>query len=239
MPELITYEQPKSLLSEAIFNLHTAVLLSSAGGPPGILIVTSANPSEGKSTVSVNLASALASNKRVVIIDADMRKPRIHTIFGQPGQPGLSNLLSGGISLAEILYPTQIPNLFFIPAGTIPPNPVQLVTSEAFTELLQELEKDFKHVIIDTPPLIGFAEARAISSLAEGVLLVVKHHATSRGAVRLAVQLLGQVSAPLLGAVLNMVQSDKLGYGGYYGYYKHYSHYYKQYNEAKQIDLNE
>ena len=169
---------------------------------------TSANPGEGKSTISVNLASALASNgKRVVIIDGDMRKPVIHSIFEQPGQPGLANFLSGGASLVEILKPTQIPDLFLIPAGPVPPNPVQLVTSEAFMELLKELEKDFNYVIVDTPPLIGFTEARAISSLADGVLLVVKHHETSRGAVRLAVQLLSQVKGPILGAVLNMVQS--------------------------------
>jgi len=239
-PELVLYSQPKAMLSEAIFNVRTAVLLSSPGGPPGIIIVTSANPGEGKSTVSVNLASALASNgKRVVIVDGDMRKPVIHTIFDQPGQPGLANFLSGGASLAEILKPTQIPDLFFIPAGPVPPNPVQLVTSEAFTELLKELKRDFNYVIVDTPPLIGFTEARAISSLADGVLLVVKHHETSRGAVRLAVQLLAQVRAPISGAVLNMVQSDRLGYGGYYGYYKHYRHYYKQYNEVKEIDMKE
>jgi succinoglycan biosynthesis transport protein ExoP len=239
-PELATFSQPKSMLGEALFHVRTSVLLSSPGGPPGTIIVTSANPSEGKTTISVNLASALALNgKKVVIIDADMRKPRIHTIFQHPGYPGLSNFLTGGASLTETLQPTDVPDLFIIPAGTVPPNPAQLVTSEAFMGLLQELKKDFHHVIVDTPPLIGFADALAISSLADGVLLVVKHHSTSREAIRLGVQLLTQVRAPILGAILNMAQRDKLGYGGYYDYYKYYSHYHKKYSEVKDIGLKE
>lgn len=229
--------QPKSILAEAIFHIRTAVMLSISGGPPGTIIVTSPNPSEGKTTLSVNLASALAiTGKRVVLVDADLRKPNIHSIFQLPGQPGLTNFLTGSASLTEILQPSSIPDLFVIPAGTVPPNPVQLVTSEAFMELLKDLEKDFRHVVVDTPPVIGFTDARAISSLAEGVLLVAKHHGTSREALRLAVQLLAQVRAPILGAIMNMAQSDKLGYG-YYGYYKYYSHYYKKYSDVKEIDL--
>ena len=238
--ELATVNQPRSMLAESIFNIRTAVMLSSSGGPPGIIIITSPNPSEGKTTLAVHLASSLALNgKRVVIIDADLRKPNIHSIFQLPGQPGLSNLLSGGASLAEILQPTQVPDLFIIPAGTIPPSPVQLLTSAEFMDLLKDLKQDFHHVVIDTPPVIGFTDARAISSLAEGVLLVAKHHSTSREALRLTMQLLGQVKAPLLGAVITMAQRDKLSYGGYYAYYKYHSHYYKQYDEVKEIGPKE
>lgn len=238
--ELATVSQPRSMVAEAIFHIRTAVMLSSSGGPPGIVVVTSPNPSEGKSTLSMNLAASMATmGRKTVLIDCDLRKPSINAIFDHPGQPGLSNFLTGGASLDEILCPTRIPDLFFIAAGAVPPNPVQLVTSEAFTELLQKLEKDFQHVIVDTPPLIGFTDARAISSLAGGVLLVVKHHATSREAMRLAVQLLSQVRAPILGAVLNMAEKGNLGYGGYYGYYKYYSHYYKKYSDVKEIDLKE
>jgi capsular exopolysaccharide synthesis family protein len=236
--ELATVNQPRSMLAEAVFHIRTAVMLSISGGPPKIIIVTSPNPSEGKTTLSANLASSLAiTGKKVVLIDGDLRKPSIHQIFQQPGQPGLSNFLTGSASLSEVLRPTLVPELFFIPAGAIPPNPVQLVTSEAFKELLESLEQDFHHVIVDTPPLIGFTDARAISSLAEGVLLVGKHLSTSRAAMRLAVQLLAQVRAPILGAVMNMARRDKIGYGGYYGYYKYYSHYYKNYSDHKQTTL--
>jgi Mrp family chromosome partitioning ATPase len=118
----------------------------------------------------------------------------------------------------------------------VPPSPVQLVTSEKFIDLVKDLRRDFRYVLVDTPPVIGFTDSQAISSLAEGVLLVVKHHSTSRDALRLAVKLLTQVKAPIMGAVLNMAKSDKLGYGGYYGYSKYHSHYYKQYSEVKEID---
>jgi capsular exopolysaccharide synthesis family protein len=238
--ELATVAQPKSMVAEAIFHLRTALMLSSTGGPPGILTVTSPNPNEGKSTLSMNISSSFAiMGRKTVLIDCDLRKPCIHTLLGLPGLPGLSNFLTGGASLDEILCPTRIPDLFFIPAGAVPPNPVQLVTSEAFKDLLQQLGKDFQHIVVDTPPLIGFTDARAISSLSEGVLLVVKHHATSREVIRLAVQLLAQVRAPILGAVLNMAEKEKLGYGGYYGYYKYYSHSYQKYYETKNVDLKQ
>jgi capsular exopolysaccharide synthesis family protein len=228
------------MLAEAIFHVRTAVMLSISGGPPGTIIITSPNPNEGKTTISANLAAALATTgKKVVLMDADLRKPRVHSIFQLPAQPGLSNFLTRNATLTEILHPTPIPGLFIIPAGTVPPNPVQLLTSEMFMEFMKDLERCYHHVLVDTPPVIGFAEARAISSLAEGVLLVARHHATSREALRLAVQLLTQVKAPILGAVLNMAQSDRMGYGGYYGYYKYYSHYYKQYDEVKEIRVKE
>jgi len=238
--ELSTVAQPRSMIAEAIFHVRTALMLSSTGGPPGILVVTSPNPSEGKSTLSLNLSASLAiMGRKTILIDADLRKPTIHKILDHSGQPGLSNFLTGGASLDEILCPTHIPDLFFIPAGAIPPNPVQLVTSEAFKNFLEQLGEDYQHIVVDTPPLIGFTDARAISSLAEGVLLVVKHHATSREAMRLSVQLLAQVHVPILGAVLNMVEKDKMGYGGYYGYYKYYNSYYKQYNNIKEVEMKE
>lgn len=230
--ELAAFKEPKSLVAEAIYHVRTSVMLSLSGRPPGALMITSANPSEGKTTLSINLASSIAMNNRqVVLIDADLRKPMLHSILQQNIQPGLSNFLTGNATAADIVRPTFIPNLFFIPAGTIPPNPMQLLSSQTFIDLLKDLRQDFQHLLLDTPPIIGFADGRAISTLVDGVLLVFRHHSTSREAGRLAMQLLMQVNAQIIGGILNMAESDKLGYGGYYGYYKHYSKYYNKYLE--------
>jgi capsular exopolysaccharide synthesis family protein len=230
---LATYNKPKSMISEAIHQVSTSVMLSFSGSPPRTIVITSPNPGEGKTTVSVNLASELAmGGRRVLLIDADLRKPSIHHAFNLPGKPGLSNFLAGNASKAEIIMPTFIPTLFFIPAGTVPPNPMQLLNSEPFKELLNELRQDFENVIFDTPPVIGFADGRVISSMVDGVLMVLRHHYTSRDAGRLAAQLLYQANASLLGGILNMALPQNLGYGGYSNYYKHYSRYYSKYIDS-------
>jgi polysaccharide biosynthesis transport protein len=223
--------QPKSMLSEAIHQVQASVMLSLSGSPPKIIMVCSANPGEGKSSLSTNLAATLAMrDRKVVLMDVDLRKPTLSKSFQLPQQPGLSNYLSGGAPLAEIIHPTGIPNLFLIPAGNIPPNPIPLLASQNFSDLLKDLGADFHNVIIDTPPVVGFADARIISPQVDGILVVFKHHTTSREAGRLAIQLLTKANARILGGVLNMVRHGKLGYGGYYGYYRHYYRYYKSYN---------
>lgn len=238
---LVTYTRPKSIVTEAIRHVRTSVMLSVSGGPPRAIMVASPNPGEGKTTLAINLAIALASNDRkVVLLDCDLRKPTIHKVFGQALQPGISNYLTGSASLNEILRSTEIPHLFFIPGGTLPPSPVELVSSKPFEELLLHLRTEFQHVIVDTPPLIEFADARCIANLVDGSLIVVRNHFTSRKAGSLARQLLTQVNAPVIGGVLNMATSNRLGYGGYYyGYSKYYSKYYKNYEveaENKNFD---
>jgi succinoglycan biosynthesis transport protein ExoP len=219
------------MLGEAISHVRTSLMLSTSGGPPRTLLVASPNPQEGKTTLSLNLASAMAMDKscKVLIIDCDLRKPRIHQVLQESHQPGLSNFLTGSASLAEVIRPTPIPNLFFIPAGPIPPNPVQLLVSQAFKDLLANLRKDYHHIVFDVPPIIGFADGRVISQLVDGTLLVVRNHHTSRDAAKLAINLLNQAQANILGVVLNMAHKGRLGYGGYYEYYKYYSRYYKGY----------
>lgn len=234
---LVTFSQPKSIVTEAIRHVRTAIMLSSSGGPPAALVVTSPNPNEGKTTLSINIAISLALNgRKVVLVDADLRKPQMHNIFQQPSQPGLSNFLSGNAGAEEILRPTEVPDLYFIPSGAIPPSPAELLTSKAFEELLLDLRREFQHVIIDTPPIIEFADGLALSGLVDGVLLVLKHNATRRDAGRLAKQLLDQVNARVIGTVMNMATANRLGYGGYYGYYKYYSKYYKKHYDIKEID---
>jgi succinoglycan biosynthesis transport protein ExoP len=230
----ITYDDPKSLIAEAIHHVNTAVMLSLSERPPGAILVTSPSPSEGKTTLCLNLAASMAMNgNRVIIVDTDLRRPMLHRIFQQRGEPGLSNFLTGHAAVSEIIRPTGIPDLFFIPAGAIPPNPVPLLKSQGLKDLIATLRQDFQHLIFDTPPVIGFADGRAVSPLVDGVILVFKHHFTSREAGRLATQLLNQVNAPILGVVLNMTQTKKIGYGGYYAYYKYYDKYYSHYHNEE------
>jgi len=151
-------------------------------------------------------------------------------MFRQPPSPGLTNYLTGNAALEEIIHPTDVPNLYLVPAGPTPPNPNELLASLAFKNLVNHLRQEFQHIIIDSPPVIGFADGRSIAANADGVLLLVKHHSTTREAGRLAVQLLSQSSCRILGGILSMARKDRLGYGGYYGYYQYYHKYYKGYH---------
>jgi polysaccharide biosynthesis transport protein len=225
--DVIVYEQPQSMVSEAIRHVYSSIMLSTSGQPPAVILVTSPNPGEGKSTLVSNLAQSYALNDRqVVMIDCDLRKPKLHKIWELEAQPGLSNYLTGSAGLEEILRPTAIPHLSVITAGVKPPNPANLINSETFKELLRGLRERFHHIIIDTPPVLGFADARFLSALVDGTLLVTRHNLTHRSAARLAYQLLNQT--PVLGAVLNGVSHYGHTYGGYYfhDHYKAYSKYY-------------
>jgi polysaccharide biosynthesis transport protein len=214
--ELIILNNPVSHVSESIYQLRSSIMLSVAGGPPPIILVTSPNPSEGKTTVSTNLAAALALNHRkVLIIDTDMRKPSVHKVFNKPNHPGLSNLLTGNATLEEVVLPTPIADLFLLPAGSIPPNPVEILSSKGFSDLIRRLHAEYSFIVIDTPPTIGFADARIISSLVNAVILVISHHITSKKSAHLATQMLFSVNAKILGGVLNMTADNSLKQEGY------------------------
>ncbi len=223
---LIAFKQPQSPFSEAIRQVHTAIMLSASGRPPAAIMVTSPNPSEGKSLVTSNLALTFAlGGHQTLVIDCDLRKPRIHKIFQLDLQPGLSNYLTGSATLEEILRPASVPSLSVITGGTHPPSPGVLMNSQGFKDLLEQLRQRFNHIIIDTPPILAFSEGLIISVLTDGVLLVTRYNCTHKTAGRLAHQRLSQVRAPLLGAVLNCVDSHGQAYGGYN--YKYYSKYYE------------
>lgn len=231
--DLVVYKYPRNPLAEALRHAQTSIMLSSSGRPPCALMVTSANPSEGKSMVSSNLAISFALNNReTILVDCDLRLPRLHKIFGMKAQPGLTNYLSGNATLTEIIRPTEIPNLSMIPSGARSPSPANLLHSDMFQALLQELRQKFRHIIIDTPPILGFTDARLVATLMDGVILVTKHNSTHKSAGRLAHQLLSQVHAPVLGAILNGVGPHGSPYGGYYYYYNYqYSYYSKYYSQ--------
>ena len=225
--DLVVYKNPRHPIAEALRHTHTSIMLSVSGRPPSAIMVTSPNPSEGKTMVASNLALSFAmSGHQVLLIDCDTRKPRVHQIFQLDLQPGLTNYLTGNATLKEILRLTSVPNLTIMSAGTHPPSPVNLLNSEVFKDLLNQLRKQFQHIIIDTPPMLAFTDARIISVLVDGVLLVTKHHSTTKNAGRQAQHLLSQINAPIMGAVLNGINTSE-GYGGYYYYnYKSYSTYY-------------
>lgn len=224
--DLMMLKHPRSPMAEAIRHLRTSLMLSVSGGPPEAIVVTSPHPREGKSTISINLAIALAQDgHRVVILDCDLRRPRIHEAFHLESNPGLTSYLTGSASLEAILKPTQVDNLFFIPAGPIPPNPAELLNSQAYKDLLQNLRQEFHHIIIDTPPTLGFADARVAALQSDGVLLVAKHQSTSREAGRLARQYFAQVNARMLGMVLNQLDTRDLGRHAIYNQ-KYYNRYY-------------
>jgi succinoglycan biosynthesis transport protein ExoP len=221
---LIVYKKPKAPVSEAIRHIYSSIMLSRSGLPPCAIMITSPNPGDGKTMLVSNLAQIYALNERpVVLIDCDLRRSLLHKILQVNSRPGLSNYLTGSATLEEILRPTTIPNLTLIPAGTLPPDPANLLDSEIFKDLLSQLRQQFRHILIDTPPLVSFADARIVSALVDGVLLITKYHVTHKGALRLSQLFLGQ--APVLGIVLNSVSKHGGTYGGYYYDYQYYKYY--------------
>jgi len=226
--DLVVYKHPQDPITEALRHMETSIMLSVSGRPPVAIMVTSPNPSEGKTMVASNLAQSLALHGQpTVIIDCDLRKPRLHRIFDLENQPGLTNYLTGNATWEEILRETAIPNLTVIPAGPQSPTPSNLLNSDICKNLLMQLRQQFAHIIIDTPPILGFSDARIISVLVDGALLVTRYNATHKSTIRLAIQLLNQINAPLMGGVLNDVETSSRKYGGYYDY-KLYSQYYRE-----------
>jgi capsular exopolysaccharide synthesis family protein len=236
-PELLLDADVRSPLAEAYRHLRTSVLLSSAGGAPQTMLVTSSQPAEGKTTTAVNTALILAqTGANVLVIDADMRRPRIHTIFGTENQQGLSTILASKMNEAEIfsmIEKHEQSGLYLLPAGAIPPNPAELIGSEEMRRLMATLKTSFTHIVIDSPPIASFTDSVLISSLVDGVLLVVHGGRASRGIVRRSRQVLQDVGAKVFGIVLNNVKLDPNDY--YYKYY--YNHYYKPEDEASRATI--
>lgn len=231
--ELITFGHPKSMLSEAYRNIRTSILLSFSGKPPKKIVISSPNPAEGKTTTVINTAIALSqTGARVLIIEADLRKPRIYRIFEQENGIGLSNFLSGNADLESIIRKTEIPNLFCILSGPLPPNPSELLGSCVFKNMIESLGERFDHLVIDAPPILGFADSIILSTSVDGVILVVQGGKTPRETLQRAKDVLSQVNARILGVVINRVNIRRSGYDGY-GYYYHY--YYGEKTKHEQL----
>jgi len=226
--ELMIHSDSRSSLAEAYRQLRTSILLSTAGHAPKSLLVTSSLPSEGKTTTAVNTAISLAqTGASVLIIDADMRRPRLHSIFGIGNAAGLSSVLSSDMSDEDILgiisY-DESTKLNVLPSGPVPPNPAELIGSDQMRHLLKGMEKHFTHVVVDSPPIASFTDGVLIGSVVDGVILVVHSGKSSRQVVRRSKQFLNEVGAKIFGVVLNnanLRSQDNYYYQSYY-YRGHY-----------------
>jgi capsular exopolysaccharide synthesis family protein len=203
------------------------VLFSSAEQGVRSVLVTSTEPQEGKTVVASNLAVTLAqTGQRVALIDADMRKPRLHDLFGVRQDPGLSSLLVGKARASEVLRKTTVANLWLMPSGPHPPNPAELLMSKRFKDVLKALGQQFDWIVLDSPPVMAVTDASLIGHLTTGVVFVVASEQVNRSTVRAALEQLSGARSTILGAVLNRVNIQKNPY--YYAhYYKHdYAGYY-------------
>jgi capsular exopolysaccharide synthesis family protein len=206
----------RSGFSEAYYSLRTALQFSTPDGAPSSIMVSSARPAEGKSTTAYATALNLARvGKRVLLVDGDLRNPSMHRVVGVDNDKGMSNLLSGSADLASVVQRTRQETLFFIPCGPLPPNPAELWGGDRVREFLAECAKSFDHVVIDGPPVLGFADAPLLAANVGGALFVLESRGTRRGQARGALKRLRVGRARLLGAVLTKFNTKATVYGGY------------------------
>lgn len=216
--KLIVHEEPKSPISEAFRTLRTNLQYAKADEKLQTILVTSSGPGEGKSTVIANLAVALGqSNKKVILVDCDLRKPVQHRIFERKKE-GVTNYLAQDIPLQSVLQDTDIPNLRLITSGPIPPNPSELLGSAKMQRLLDELKTMSDYILIDAPPTIAVTDASVLASKVDGIVLAIGVGVNKPQMVKRAKDLLINAKGKLLGAVLNRVEIEK-EHSYYYYYY--------------------
>ncbi len=235
--ELITQVRPQSQMAESYRALRTSLLLSNLGAPPRVIMVTSALPQEGKTTTSINCAVVLAQKGiRVLLIDADLRRPSIHKTLGMGPRSGLSNVLTGSATLEQAITRSSIlPNLDVLPAGTPPPNPAELLASTNMRDVLQQLRGQYDHVVVDTPPTLSVTDAVVLSPRADAIVLVIRSGQTTKQALRRSRDILMQVNAKVSGVLLNAVDLCSPDYYYYYEYQGKYAGYYRD-NESDEDD---
>lgn len=226
---LVTMSQPRAPISEAFRSLRTNLQFASAATPLKTIVVTSPSPEDGKTTVVANLANVVSQNNRkVVLVDADLRKPRIHKILELSNRTGLTDyFLSSQDHLSGVIKKTPSRNLFAITSGNLPPNPSELLGSDRMMEIVNLLAPHFNTIFIDTPPLLAVTDALVLAPRMDGVILVVDPRQTKRGAIKHAIEQLRQVNANLLGVVLNNVKVGRSHY-----YYNRDYYYGKPYGKA-------
>lgn len=229
--ELVTQARPQSQMAESYRALRTSLLLSNLGTPPKIIMVTSARPQEGKTTTSINTSIVLAQKGvRVLLIDGDLRRPSVHKTLGMGPRSGLSNVLTGSVTLDHAIARSPIlSNLFILPAGTPPPNPAELLASANMRDLLADLREKYDHIVIDTPPTLSVTDAVVLSQRADAIVLVIRSSKTTKQALRRSRDILMQVNAHITGVLLNAVDLTSPDYYYYYEYQgKYHDSYYRE-----------
>lgn len=216
---LIVQKQPKSIEAEAYRTLRTNIQYSSFDDDIKTIVITSSGPGEGKSTTASNLAVSMSQyDKKVLLIDCDLRKPTIHKKFNISNTNGLSNFLVGEVGFDEAAF-TYNDNLTILSSGNIPPNPSEMIASKKMKNFIAVLKQRFDFIIIDAPPVIAVTDAQILSTITDGVILVTAYGQAEKEAVKKAKELLDKVKANIIGAVMTKVEMNRgKGYGYYYYY---------------------
>jgi capsular exopolysaccharide synthesis family protein len=218
--DLYVFRHPKSTVAEACRAVRTNLLFMSPDKPLRTMLVTSSGPREGKSTTAIATAIAMAqSGSRVLLVDTDMRRPRLHRALGVPNDKGVSSILVGDATLDDVVKSTEVPGLFLIPSGPIPPNPAELFHTAAFRDFVTTVSGRFERVIFDSPPVNAVADSAVLGTQVDGTLLVLRADATNKALARRAFKVLADVKAKVLGAVLNDVELRNPKYGALYAAY--------------------
>jgi capsular exopolysaccharide synthesis family protein len=229
--DLYTHNNPRSTVAEAVRSLRAILEMSPSGSAPRRILVTSSVAREGKTSTTLRLGVAYAQmGRKVVVIDADLRRPRLHKVFGEDNAIGLTSYLMGAANSEEISTATAVPNLRVIFSGSSTDTPAELLASEKMPLLLDELQEQFDVVIVDTPPSVALSDAVTLSRYVDGILLVVKEQSVSRAVVKQTIETFKQVDAKILGVVLNNVDLQRSG--SKYKYYYAYRDYYSTYHPA-------
>jgi polysaccharide biosynthesis transport protein len=228
--DLTVHRDPKSLAAEACRSIRTNLMFIAAQREIQLMVVTSPGPRDGKTTAAISLAITMAqAGARVLLIDTDLRKPRVHQSFGIKADRGISTAITGNVAFKDVIVHSEIPNLDVVPCGPIPPNPAELLHTDRFRDILAECRHGYDKVILDAPPTAPVTDPAVIGSLTDGVLLVLRAGHTTRDAASYARRHLTDAGARILGLVIN--QTDRkgraYGYGYGYGYYSTYGRYYR------------
>ena len=230
--DLGVFLDPKSVAAECCRSIRTNILFMSPDRPLKTMVVTSPSPQEGKTTTAINLGVTMAeAGGRVLIVDTDMRRPRLHRSFGVPNQTGISTVIVGKATLEEAIKHTDVPNLDVLPCGPVPPNPSELLHTERFGVVLADLAKLYDRIILDSPPTSAVTDPAVLGNLADGVVLVIKAGETTREAAMHARRQLATAKARLFGVVVNAIDFSNPAYGYEY-YYRNYYRYGYTYGNA-------
>ncbi len=233
---LVVAREPRGTVAESCRTIRTNLMFMTPGQSLRTMVVSSAGPSEGKTTLAANLAYTMASSgNRVLLVDTDMRRPRVHKTFGMNKQQGLAAALIGEIPVDEAIRPSGYANLDLLPLGNVPPNPAELLDSSSFGQLVEVLTSRYDRVIFDSPPVMAVTDTSILAQYADGLLLVVRQNKTNRHVLRQAIRTLQTVNARILGFVLNDVDLDAARRGYYmYRYRYQYPYYYYTYRYQSQ-----